>query len=417
MPFLWTSAIKDLRRRLADPAALAMWIGIPLVIGGLMGFVFGGGGGGGVQPKAKLLLVDEDDSFVSRLLAGVAASGGEDSVLEVERVDADQGRARMEEGVASAMLTLPEGFGLALLEDEPTELHLLTNPAQRILPGIVRSGLEILVELVFYAQRLFGEQLRGMAQGPPPGDSFFADALIAMESAKVNAKLRGLEGVLFPPVLELETELAAKPEEEPAPGGIGVLLFPGTLLMALLFIAQGMSDDLWSEKDGGTLRRVLVTPNGMGSFLLGKLLAGVLFMSLATAVGLALGVFAFELPVRAVLPALGWCAVGGAALLSLFGFLQLLSASRQGANIVTTIVVFPLMMIGGSLFPMQMMPDWMIAVGRWTPNGLAVLRLGELLRGQAEWGLVARDGAILLGFGLVLFLLSWRRAAGRFLQS
>jgi len=416
MPFFWISALKDLRRRLADPAALALWLGIPLVIGGLMSLVFGGGGGG-IKPKAKLLLVDEDDSFVSRMLAGAAASGGEDSVLEVERVEADEGRVRMDEGAASAMLRLPEGFGLALLEDEPTELHLLTNPAQRILPGIVRSGLEILVELVFYAQRLFGEQLRGMAEGPPPGDSFFADALIAMESAKVNAKLRTLEKVLFPPVLDLETELVTAPAEEPEPGGFGALLFPGILLMALLFIAQGMSDDLWSEKDGGTLRRVLVTPNGMGSFLFGKLLAGVLFMSLATAVGLALGVVAFELPLRTVLPALGWCAVGGTALLSLFAFLQLLSASRQGANIVTTVVVFPLMMIGGSLFPMDAMPDWMVAVGRWTPNGLAVLRLGEILRGEAEWGLVARDGAVLLGSGALLFLLTWRRAAGRFLQS
>ena len=34
-----TSAIKDLRRRLTDPAALLMWMGLPIVIGGLLSLI------------------------------------------------------------------------------------------------------------------------------------------------------------------------------------------------------------------------------------------------------------------------------------------------------------------------------------------------------------------------------------------
>ncbi len=62
---------KDLKWRLADPASLVMWIGIPLVIGGLMGLVFGGGG---IQAKLEVLVVDEDDTFLTGVLSGASGS-------------------------------------------------------------------------------------------------------------------------------------------------------------------------------------------------------------------------------------------------------------------------------------------------------------------------------------------------------
>ena len=415
MPFFWISAVKDFKRRLADPLAMAFWLGIPLVIGGLMSLAFGGGGG--ITPKAKLLLVDEDQSFITEFLAGAAASGGEDSMIELERVEADEGTARMEAGEASAMLVLPEGFGDALLLDEPTEMRLVTNPAQQILPGIIRTGLEMLVEAVFYAQRIFGDQLRTFGTGPPEGNSFFADAAIAAQSVQINTKLRRLEDVLFPPVLDFETEIVEDEEEDSAPGGFGFLLFPGILFMALLFIAQGMSDDLWSEKAGGTLRRVLATPNGMLSFLAGKLLAGTMLMSAAGAIGLVVGAVVFEFPPGGLFPGLLWCTLGGAAFLPLFLYLQILASSQQAGNIVSTVVVFPLMMIGGSFFPMEAMPDWMVAVGRWTPNGLAMMQFKEILLGHFDWSAIGRDAALLIGMGAVLFTLTLRRASGRFLHS
>jgi ABC-type multidrug transport system permease subunit len=412
MSFLWISAIKDFKRRLADPTAMALWLGMPLVIGGLMSLAFGGGGG--ITPKARMLLVDLDDSFVSNLLAGAAAGGGEDSVLEIERVELEEGTARMEEGEASGLLILPEGFGEALFKDEPTEMRLLTNPAQRILPGILRSGLEMLVEAVFYAQRILGEQLRTFATGPEGGASFFTDAVIAARSAQINRRMRELENVLFPPLLDFETEVIE--EEDEAPQGIGLLLFPGILFMALLFIAQGMSDDLWSEKESGTLHRVLATPHSLATFLAGKILAGTLLMTVAGAIGLALGAVVFDFPPGGLLPGLLWCALSGAALLPLFLVLQIIASTRQAGNIISTIVVFPLMMLGGSLFPMEAMPGWMAAVGSWTPNGLAMVQFKAILIGEAELSAVARDAAILFGAAAILFLLTLR-ASGRFLQS
>ena len=43
MRYVWATALKDLRRRLRDPLALALWLGIPFVVLSLLSLAFGGG--------------------------------------------------------------------------------------------------------------------------------------------------------------------------------------------------------------------------------------------------------------------------------------------------------------------------------------------------------------------------------------
>ena len=52
-----------------------------------------------------------------------------------------EGRRRMEEGEASGFLIIPEKFGAHVLDREATTLSLVTNPSQRILPGILTEAL------------------------------------------------------------------------------------------------------------------------------------------------------------------------------------------------------------------------------------------------------------------------------------
>lgn len=409
MRFALIAARKDLRRRLADPAALVVWIGIPMAITGLMGLV--AGGGDQTVPKAHVLVVDQDDSTLSNLLAG-AGGGPLGNYLDIERVALDEGRRRIDAGDATALLILPAGFQTAVVEERPAELTLVTNPAQRILPGIVEEGLEIVVEGVFYFQRLFGEPLRRIAAGAS-GPGFPTNDDVAAISTDINQRITGLGGVLFPPVLSVEFERAATTTAA-AGFNFGRLFLPGALFMSILFIAQGMSLDVWKEKDKGTLRRTLSAPQPIGLFLAGKLLAGTALATIVALVGLLFGVALFEFdPLRAPL-ALLWCSFASAALLAFFLLVQMVATNQRAASVLGTMLVFPLMMIGGSFFPFEAMPAWMAAIGRWTPNGLAVVRLKDLLFNPIEAGPLA---AAALGIGLPAALAVWlgaRRLAGRF---
>jgi hypothetical protein len=202
--FALIAALKDLRRRLADPAALLMWVGLPVVIGGLMSLV---GGDNGPQPKARLLLVDLDQTFVSGLVARAGSQGQLAEFLEIQPVTADVGQRRIDAGDASPIV-VPKKFqdgvcGAADGADARDE----SRP--RILPGILEEGLRMAIEAAFYAQRLFGQPIREIVDALPAGATGPSDDAVASVSRSINQRLRALEGTLLPPVIAFETRTEA----------------------------------------------------------------------------------------------------------------------------------------------------------------------------------------------------------------
>ena len=399
MRFVLVAALKDVRRRLADPAAMAIWIGIPLVLSGLLSFIANTGGD---APRALVLLVDQDNTVISRLLPTAARQGN--TPIEIEPVTLDEGRRRIGAGDASALLVIPAGFQNAVIGSGSAQLQLVTNPAQRILPALVQQMLDVLVEAAFYGQRLFGEPMKRVVAGSSQGPA--DDSAVASIAVAINQQIARLQGVLLPPVISLSV---TSETSRAAPLNFGQVFLPGMLFMSFLFIAQGMSGDVWDEKSEGTLRRVLTTPQSAGRLLLGKLLAALVLTSVVALTGLLAAVAWFGLAWSRIPGALLWCAFVSGGLIALLTLLQLFAGSQRGSELLSSIIVFPLMMLGGSFFPFEQMPAWMAAVGRWTPNGLGVAKLKDLLYGDVSAGALA---VAALGIGIpaaFAFLGSCRR--------
>lgn len=376
MDFVLRTAGKDLLRRLADPPALVLWIAIPLLVGGLLSLLAGDGG----PPVVELLVADRDQTLVSGLVTDGPLADRAGEGLELVEVTEEEGRRRIEAGEATGLVILPEGFSDAVLLGEPAELQLVTNPSQRILPAVAREGLEIMVEAVFYLRRLAGEPLAAIATGPPEGAEGFSAEALGGISASIQGTVLGLREVAFPPRIEL----VRAGGQDASDFDFGRLFLPGLLFMSLLFIAQGVSDDLWSELEAGTLRRIATAPRSLGAFLVGKLLGGAGLVAVVSVAGLALGWGLFDVASVRLPGAFAWTVFTGTALVAFFYLIQTFAASARGGSLLSSVVVFPLIMIGGSFFPFASMPEWMAAVGRWTPNGLAVVRLTELLDGTAD---------------------------------
>src|SRR5262245_35840521 len=137
MRFIWNTAEKDLRRYLRDPMALLLYLGIPFLIGGLLMLVMGGSGT--TTPTALLLVADEDGGFLTRLLVQGLGRDQSGQFIRVQQVTREEGQSQIANGVGSAMLVIPKGFGQAVLEEKPTRLLLVVNPAQQILPQILQE--------------------------------------------------------------------------------------------------------------------------------------------------------------------------------------------------------------------------------------------------------------------------------------
>jgi ABC-type multidrug transport system permease subunit len=402
---------QNLLRCLKDPAALILWLFIPLLIGTLL--VLAVGGRDGPKPRVHLLIADEDGSFGSRLLTGALTSDRTADFVQAEKVDRGTGRQRLEKGDASALLVIPKGFAQAVLREQPTRLLLLTNPAQRILPGIAEEMLRLLSEAVFYAHRLLGPELHQIARAATAGESVMPDADISRLSVSLNDAIRGLRSYLFPPVIKLES--IEPPQPASSTGGavaFATSFLPGIVLMAMLFAAQGLSNDIWRERETGVLRRMFTTPLDLTSIVLGKVLAAAVVLAGTSGVILAAGMAYLEMPLARWPLAVAWSAGSGAVLMLLLLVIQLHASSHRAASFLTSSVVFPLLMLGGSMFPLAAMPRWMAAVGACTPNGWASIRMNDLLAGQATGSAVAAGFLSILVAGALLFFWSRGRLAG-----
>ena len=405
--------VKDLERMLRDPASVLISISIPLLVGVMLKLLNSGGG----QPVAKLLVADQDSTFLSSMMLRATEQGELAEIIQSEAASETEGRRLLDKGNASGLLIIPDGFSDALLDRKPVTLTLLTNPSQRILPGILEETLHTFVEGLNIAGQLAEgslspllRQLRETEEDVPP------DALIAQFSVETNQLVRRVQPYLFPPVVHVNTVNLEEPKDEAASRSFGDIFFPSMFFMAIVFVAQSLSDDVWKEKMRGTLRRALTTPLSLGPFMLGKTLAAALLLALVSFVALAAARWLLALPFSGIPLAVLWTTLAGTFMLLFFTTLQLLASSQRGGQLLTTALTFPLVMLGGAFFPFEVMPEWMASIGRWTPNGWALLRLREILDGHPDPALLGITALALLGIGAMLFFISLARLS-RFARS
>jgi ABC-type Na+ efflux pump permease subunit len=401
MSFTLSSFRKDLARWRQDYMAILIWVAIPLMIGGLITAMMGG-----VRPHGVLVLVDEDETLLSELIVGAYSAGELGEMITVEKSGYDDGLARVNDGEASGLLVIPEGFAQAFLESKPVTLTLRTNPSQTILPGIITSVTEILLDAGFYAHQLFGDEIQtinSMTDNP-------SDAQVAAIAVAIQNKIETVAPKLFPPVIELE--VVEPPPAEPSPP-IALLFMPGIIMMAVVFSANGLASDFWREREQGTLRRIVSSPAQLGQFLAGKSLAASVIIGIVGGFTMVLG-FVYHGVAWSHLPAsLAWTTVSGVALFAWFAALQMLFSNRRTASVISMMLVFPLLMAGGSFFPLAVLPGWIAAIGRASPNGFMADRLTTEVTSVSAGAIDSTSWLIVLVGALAgLAVCGWRLRAG-----
>ena len=188
--------------------------------------------------------------------------------------------------------------------------------------------------------------------------------------------------------------------------------FPGTVVLILLFTAIFSTISVIEDRREGFLQGVLVAPVAPEAIVLGKLLGGMV-LAFAQAMLFCLAAPLIGVPfdgavlVRLV-PAL---LVGGFGMVGLgFVFAWPLD-STQGFHAIMNVVLIPLWLLSGALFPAA--PDsWMRYVVVWNPVAYATAAVRRAFYGDAApLGMVpSYDTAMLASviFAAAMFLLSVR---------
>jgi ABC-type multidrug transport system permease subunit len=91
----------------------------------------------------------------------------------------------------------------------------------------------------------------------------------------------------------------------------------------------------------------------------------------------------------------------------------MLASTRRAANLITSMLLFPLLMAGGSFFPFAALPEWIAAIGRNTPNGFVADRLSLDITTASAWSIDLLSwivAALMVVTGLLLC--GWRLRTG-----
>ncbi len=176
--------------------------------------------------------------------------------------------------------------------------------------------------------------------------------------------------------------------------------FPGTLLLILFFTAIFSTISIIEDRKEGFLQSVLVAPVPRWSFVMGKILGGsslavlqaVLFLLFAPWLGIKLGL-------------LGWLRTGGVLFLNAFlmtslGFLIAWQfQSIQGFHAVMNLLLMPMWILSGALFPPEGASVWVQVIMKLNPltYSLSLLRISLF-----SYALHRTEFSSSLGFALVL---------------
>ncbi|MFC1629087.1 ABC transporter permease [Gemmatimonadota bacterium] len=398
---------KDIGRFLKDPVGLLLLICMPAMVGILVNLAFGGSDD---TPTARLMIADEDDSLLSGLLTGAFGQGEMAELINTESVTRAEGEREVYKGRASALLVVPEGFGDSFLNGEPDTLSLLTNPAQTILPGIIRETLEIMTTGGGLLREFLGPQIDLINSESGSVSDSFSDQMISSMAVDINL-MEGASTWLFPPAIKFEnisvdTTASTDAEASMVTDEEKTLLwyfFPSLLTLLLIFAGMTLSSDIWKERQAGTIRRGLSVPFPVRWLILGKFLAGALVVLTVLLLATFFGRFVLRLPHQSWLAGALFLALFGAALISGMTALQVLFRTERGASIVVMFFVMVMMFGGGSFFPLEALPDFMQKVAMYLPNGWALIHYKAVIEGNSAPGDLLVPVIILIS----IFILSW----------
>jgi ABC-type multidrug transport system permease subunit len=145
----------------------------------------------------------------------------------------------------------------------------------------------------------------------------------------------------------------------------------------------------------------------------GKALAAAVIIGLVGGVTLLIGFLYHGISWSKLPSSLIWISISGVALFSWFAALQMLFSSQKTASVISSMLLFPLLMVGGSFFPLAVLPGWIAAIGRASPNGFVAHRLTLEITATAAWSIDLSSWLIVIGGAAAgLSVCAWRLKSG-----
>jgi ABC-2 type transport system permease protein len=402
---------KDLKLLLRDRGQLGVLFLMPLAFVLPISFALGSGDGYGINRDAgeQLPVVNYDGGDHAQALLDILESSFQvESDFTAEQaelaVDCPQTGPVCDERIATALvessertaaLLIPSGFSAAIDAGQHVTLTMLYDP---VADAADRQLFEGVIEGAAMQSSIENQISRGTGQ--------FED-MLTFAPQRIRESIEAQRA-------------AAQEDQEPAlslvkvqPDSFTLLqtpdtyqqTVPGYTVMYVFFIISYLSSAIQDEKQNGTFKRLLSLPVSRRSFLGGKLLTGLIIGLAQVAIIFGVGFFVFGLDLGQDLVALFLLSVSLVAAATAIGLAA--ATTNAGSVLIAPVIVGAL--LGGCMFPIDLMPQFLRTISYVVPHSWAMTGYQNLLaRGQGLLQILPQIG-VLWAFAVIFFAIAvWR---------
>jgi len=370
---VWQVLKNNLRQLLASKGTLVVALIMPVVLFAVSLAAFGTGDG---MYSWNVALVDQDHTALSQNLSEVLSQDANRvKALEEEEINEELKSGRMDLAVL-----VPAGFEQKVLSGEEPSLTLRSLKGQEVV-GTVSVALNLYV-----ADLLRIRDIQGLTDGQSLADSYRNLMQEGMQYREVPVSKHS--------------------------GSAGMRQGSGFLFYVLSISMLQVASLILKEKQLGTLSRIRQAPVERLEYIFSVFLAGVLILlvnllSLHALITYAFGVYTtLSMYLLWFYYGLVWLFIG------IFMALIVNSSAVHGSLIPILTVITS--MLGGSYWPIWLMPEFMQKIARITPqywanDAMEILQQGQSLLGIPQH-LLALTGFAALFLSLGVFALRRSRA-------
>jgi ABC-2 type transport system permease protein len=385
---------KDTILRFSSRTEMLFFLILPVVFT----FILAGGTGyQGGDNRIHLLVVDQAQSHLS---AQIITELEKSETVRPDVLTLDKAESEFDARNASVLLVIPVDcdsqtlrIGAIVLDLRQMPNNLNAQAAQRAVQAVLYrlgSAVSIAKDAVKEAEKI--RPFASEADRQAYFDTALGSAQTLMNDApdRVSAVLGGTKDPI---------------EYDPRSNSSA-----GQMITWVFIPLIGISAAFAYERQLGTLRRLLTTPTGKGTFLLGSILGNVFWALVQMTLLVTFGVLVMKVNwadnPAALAVMMTASALAAAALGTMLGTFVKTDSQASGLSIMLGMVMA---LLGGCWYPIELFPQVVRNVVKILPTTWAMQgMLNILLRGQGVVGILPEAG-ILLGFASVFFVIGiWR---------
>jgi ABC-2 type transport system permease protein len=384
----WFITARILRQRVRDRSGIIFAIVTPLALA--IAFTF-------LIPNefstyhTDIAVVDQDGGQMATILVDQVFGHLEEADVAtiVPTTTVAEAQQAVRDGDVGAAVVIPAGFTDAIQQGQPTDLRIITG--EFVVAGeVARATAARFASDVGAVQLMVATE--SAATGQPPDPAVIAAAQSAVQEA-------GPIAVIDNSTDRLQANLAT---------------FYGAAMaiMFVFFATQYGALAILSERQTGTLNRLLAAPISQGTVLLGSALAGLVLGGIAMAIVWG---------ATTVLAGASWgppplvILLIGAAVVAAMGISMVVATLAKTVNqagSLNAIVALSMAAVGGVFIPLSQAPDVLVTVSQITPHAWFLRAIDTLSGPDPSLAAIAPSLLVLAGMGVVLGGIGLIRARG-----